>query len=152
MLWTEIGLRFKEKKNSSVGFDFQILFALSHLLFFLFQKSCQLSCIFHCTQVERKVKLSSDFKILMKTTELTILLRKKNRLFEMYFDLIQFSLQPKYYGKLHWEQNQAHLKIFFLLKFQSKCTVLDSCLHRRKVIMCIAQQQFVTSNKLFCNL
>lgn len=41
--------------------------------------------------------ISIRLKFFIKTTELTMLLCRKGRIFEMYFDLIKLSLKPKYY-------------------------------------------------------
>lgn len=59
------------------------------------------------------MKLPSGFEFFIKTTKPIVISLRKSRLSEMYFDLIQFSLKPKYYGKLRWEQNEAYLKIIF---------------------------------------
>lgn len=71
-------------------------------------------------------------KFFIKTSELTVLLcrkrrifEKKRRIFEIYFDLIKFSLKSKYY----FTENRIRLIVKFL---NSKRTVFVFCLHTQQ--------------------
>lgn len=77
------------------------------------------------------MKLPSALHLFIKTIEIAVLLCRKSRIFEINFTVIQLSCKPKCYGRHALE---AELEYLGFLKFQSKCTVLDFCLHSIVVV------------------